>query len=103
MNFEDICDNFPLDHHGVVVSTMMGSKCLRYNGAFIGMMFDKADALIIKVSASRVNELCDSGQGLEFNFTKKRFKEWVMIPSEDEDEYADYMLEALEYAKLSAK
>lgn len=103
MNFDDICDNFPLDHAGVVVSTMMGSKCLRYKDAFIGMMFDKADALIIKVSPERVNELCDSGQGLEFNFTKKRFKEWVMIPSEDEDEYVNYMLEALEYAKLKAK
>ena len=103
MNFDDICDFFPSEHTDVEVSTMMGSKCLRYKGAFIGMYFNKADALIIKVSADRVNELLDSGHGLEFNYTKKRFKEWVLIPSEDEDEFESYMLEAMQFAQTTAK
>ena len=63
------------------------------------MMFDKEDALIIKVAPERVNALIAEGKGKEFNFTKKRFKEWVLIPSEFEDEYEEYIFEALDYAK----
>ena len=88
-----------LQEEGVEESTMMKSHCLRYNGEFLGMMFSKANALIIKVSPNRVNELIANEQGLEFNFTKKKFKEWVMIPFESEKKYPAYLLEALAYAK----
>ncbi|MEP2291353.1 hypothetical protein [Roseobacter sp.] len=65
---------------GVEESTMMKTPCLRYKGSFLAMMFEKEDALIIKVSPERVNELVSRGVGGEFNFTKKRFKEWVLTP-----------------------
>lgn len=84
---------------GVVESTMMKSHCLRYHKNFICMMFDKVDALIIKVSTERVHELVEQGMGMEFNYTKKRFKQWVMIPLEFESDYPAYMEEALDYAK----
>jgi len=63
------------------------------------MMFEKEAALIIKVSPERVNELIAEGKGREFNFTKKRFKEWVLIPIEYEDDYESYIYESLEHAK----
>ena len=85
---------------GVEISTMMNSPCLRYKGEFMAMMFSKADALIIKVSAERVNELIANGTGLEFNFTKKRFKEWVMIPLSQAHHYTGFVREALAYAQL---
>ena len=84
---------------GVEQSTMMKTPCLRYQGNFMAMMFDKEDALIIKVSPDRVNELIAQGEGREFNFTKKRFKEWVLIPKEFERKYEAYIYESLEYAK----
>ncbi len=84
---------------GVEQSTMMGSPCLRYRGAFMAMMFTKGEGLIIKVPPERVNALITAGDGMEFNFTKKRFKEWVLIPLEFEEKYETYMREALEYAK----
>jgi hypothetical protein len=84
---------------GVELSTMMKTPCLRYRGSFIAMMFSKEDALIIKIAPERVNELVASGIGMEFNFTKKRFKEWVLIPLEFQDDYLDYILEALAYTK----
>lgn len=84
---------------GVSPSTMMKTPCLRYRGQFMTLMFEKEDSLIIKVSADRVNELIASGKGREFNFTKKRFKEWVLIPRQFENEYEDYIYEALAYAK----
>lgn len=89
-----------LETDGVERSTMMNMPCLRYRGAFIAMLFDKADALIIKVSAERVNQLLAEGTGLEFNFTRKRFREWVLIPAAFESRYEAYLREALEYAKI---
>lgn len=88
---------------GVEESTMMKTPCLRYKGAFLTMIFDKEDALIIKVSPERVNELIAEGSGVEFNFTKKRFREWVLIPLEFQDKYAAYMNEALLYAQGNMK
>lgn len=84
---------------GVEESTMMKTPCLRYRGSFLAMMFDKADALIIKVSPERVDVLVSRGIGGEFNFTKKRFKEWVLIPLEFQDDYEAYISEALAYAQ----
>jgi len=86
---------------GVEKSTMMKTPCLRYKGSFMAMMFEKEDALIIKVSPERVNEIISEGKGSEFNFTKKRFKEWVLIPLEYENEYESYIYESLEYVKKS--
>ena len=40
---------------------------------------------------------------MEFNFTKKKFKEWVLIPTEFEDQYEPYIYEALAYAKEKLK
>lgn len=86
-------------YQGVELSTMMKTPCLRYKGDFIAMMFEKADALIIKVSAERVEELIRGGEGHEFNFTKKRFKEWVLIPSSLMQYYDSYIEEALIYSR----
>ncbi|WP_428610353.1 hypothetical protein [Sedimenticola sp.] len=88
-----------LKESGVEHSTMMGTPCLRYRGAFIAMMFSKGGGLIIKVSPARANALINEGAGVEFNFTKKRFKEWVIIPLDYENEYERYIREALDYAK----
>ena len=98
MSYEQVVDTI-IQEDGVEQSTMMGTPCLRYQGEFIAMMFDKEDSLIIKVSPERVNELIAEGKGMEFNFTKKRFKEWVLIPLEFEDEYETCIYEALAYAK----
>jgi len=101
MNYQQLAIQFS-QQEGVTISTMMGTPCLRYHGEFIAMMFEKADSLIIKVSSERVNQLIADGEGNEFNFTKKRFKEWVLIPIEFENQFEGYLNEALEYAKYKA-
>jgi len=98
MSFEKIANKISKEKD-VEHSTMMKTPCLRYKGDFITMMFDKEDALIIKVSPQRVDELIAEGRGMEFNFTKKKFKEWVLIPREFEDDYESFIREALQYAK----
>jgi len=98
MSYEQAVNTI-LPKKGVELSTMMKTPCIRYRGEFVAMMFDKEDALIIKVSPERVNELIEQGKGREFSFTKKRFKEWVLIDQEFEDDYEARVIEALNYAK----
>lgn len=95
--------NAMLTLQGVEESTMMKTPCLRYKGAFLAMMFEQQDALIIKVAPDRVNALIEQGLGMEFTYTKKRFREWVLIPLEFQDAYEGYMKEALHYAQSGAK
>ena len=98
MIFDTLAQSFSQQPH-MEISTMMASPCLRYKGNFVTMFFEKQDALIIKVSPERVNEIIEHGEGNEFNFTKKRFKEWVLIPSEFEERFEQYINEAMTYAK----
>ncbi len=102
MTYDDIAAKLALEE-GVELSTMMKTPCLRYLGGFVAMMFVDHDVLIVKVSPERVNELIAEGVGMEFNYTKKRFKEWVQIPLEFEDKYQAYISEALDYAKNKIK
>jgi hypothetical protein len=89
-----------LNEAGVESSAMMKTPCLRYHGEFIGMWFDKEDAMIIKIAPNRVQELIDEGKARPFDFTGKKFREWVLIPMELETEFGCYLKEALEYAKV---
>lgn len=98
MTYEELERKF-VNEYGAEKSTMMSAPCLRYKGQFIAMMFDMEEALIIKVSEKRVDELIAENVGREFNFTKKRFKQWVMLPKEQKGAYEKYLFEALEYAK----
>lgn len=84
---------------GVKESTMMKNPCLRYKEHFLTMMFEREDAIIIKVSSNRVEEIIAQGKGREFSFTKKTFKEWVLIPLDYEDEYESYLYEALNHIR----
>lgn len=98
MRYDEVVNKI-IQEENVELSAMMKTPCLRYKENFIAMMFEKEDALIIKVSPGRVDELIADGTGMEFNFTKKRFKEWVLIPLEYEDKYEGFVYEALAYAK----
>ncbi len=98
----DVTSNKIARRQGVEKSTMMNSPCLRYKGEFMTMFFEKQDCLIIKVSPVRVQEIIADGKGMEFNYTGKPFKEWVLIPTEFEDDYDIYIEESLTYAKQKA-
>ena len=84
---------------GVEESTMMGTHCLRYKGDFFTMWFDKANSLIVKLLAERVTELIELGEGNPFNFTRKQFKEWVLIPAGRSGDFEKLAREALKFAR----
>ncbi len=60
--------------------TMMGFRCLRTGGAFFATLERGTGDLIVKIPASRVDELMADGTGLPFAPAGRRFREWVQIP-----------------------
>ncbi len=98
MSYADAVNKL-LREDGVEQSTMMNSPCLRYRGEFLTMMFARENCLIIKVGPERVDELIKTGIGRAFDFTGKRFREWVLIPADREREYENFIREALDHAR----
>ena len=82
---------------GVVESTMFGFRCLRVDGQFVGMPAD--DSLWVKLPADRVDELIDSGVGEVCAPSGRPFKEWVGIPSIDEDLWLSLLTESIDFVR----
>jgi len=59
----------------------------------------KIDALIVKLAPARVDQLIASSESNDFNFTRKKFKEWVLTPCGREDTYEGLIRKTLESAK----
>lgn len=91
--------NHLLQEAGVEEGTMMKTPCLRYRGDFLGMIFEREDALIVKLPPARVEALVAAGDGNGFEFTGKRFREWLLVPRELEESYRPLLEEALDYAR----
>ena len=76
--------------------TMFGFRCVRSGTAFVAMPGHMTDGIVIKLPASRVTELVDSGAGSPVAPAGRVFREWIEIaPTED---WSIYLDEALEFA-----
>jgi hypothetical protein len=72
---------------------MLRSAGLKTAGKFYG--FATAADLVVKLPASRVQELIEGGRGLPCSPRPGRpMKEWVRIPAPDEESCLAYLLEA---------
>jgi hypothetical protein len=86
---EDLSTNPAVTH-----STMMGFPCLRINGGFFACVERSTGNLIVKLSADRVTELVASDVGTPFAPNGKVFREWVVLPNRDYDEWAGFVAES---------
>lgn len=88
---------YPADEEG----RMLRSASLKTAGK--SYAFATATDLIVKLPASRVDELVDSGRGLPCSPKPGRpMKEWVCIPGPDEEACAAYVLEARTFVRTTA-
>jgi hypothetical protein len=72
---------------------MLHAPGLRAGGTFYA--FATAEHLVLKLPAARVTDLIDSGRGLPCAPRPGRpMREWVEIPSPDEESCLAYVLEA---------
>lgn len=94
--FWDIAE--PFFGAGAERSTMMGFPCLRIGGKFFASLEHRTGDLIVKLPATRVDELIEAGIGNSFAPNGRRFKEWTVIENRDEETWAGLMQEACDFA-----
>ena len=63
----------------VTRATMMGFPCLRVSGRFFASFDRRTGALIVKLPATRVQQLIESGQADPFAPAGRTFREWAAI------------------------
>jgi hypothetical protein len=95
--YEELTDDLLYDP-AVGRSTMMGFPCVRRAGQFFASFDAKADALVVKVPAPRVDELVADGTGEPFAPNGRVFREWVTIPDPDAARWKGLLGEAHEFA-----
>jgi hypothetical protein len=81
----------------VTRSTMMGLPCLRAGGRFFASFDRRASALVVKLSAVRVQELIESGGAKPFAPSGRPFREWASIDSGSPEVWSSLLDEALAF------
>jgi hypothetical protein len=81
----------------VTRSTMMGLPCLRVGGRFFASFDRRRGALVVKLSAARVDELIQSGAAEPFAPSGRRFREWAAIDRGGLETWPALVEEALEF------
>jgi hypothetical protein len=91
----------PLMANGAEKSTMMGHPCLRINGDFFASMERHTGHLMVKLAGDTVNEMIEAGTAEPFAPAGRRFKEWALITTRDEDQWETLLLDALTFVQGS--
>ena len=81
--------------------TIMGHHCLRASagGGFVATVERSSGDLVVKLPATRVEELIDQGEGRPFAPAGKVFREWVAITSDDPDHWAELIEESIDFVE----
>lgn len=94
--WELICE-LQAEDQRVMEGTIMGGPCVRVNSEFLGLVDYKGSGLVVKLPRKRVDELISSGVGRPFGPAGKVFKEWISVPTPDEDLWRSLLLEGIEF------
>ena len=81
--FWELIEELQLDDPRVEEGTIMGGRCARVAGEFLGLVDFKGSGLVVKLPRERVQELIDQGVGQPFAPAGKVFKEWVSVAKRD--------------------
>jgi hypothetical protein len=95
--YDDLTDDLLYDP-AIGRSTMMGHPCVRRAGRFFGSFDPKADCLVVKLAAARVDALIAGGTGEPFAPNGRVFREWVSIRTPHARTWARLLAEAREFA-----
>ena len=81
--------------------TLMGFPCLRVDGKFFGTCDHRTGELIVKLPRDRIETLIDARVGQPFAPAGRIFKEWVLVPDRDSDQWRTLLKEARAFVKAS--
>ncbi len=77
--FWDIAGELMSEDDRLVEGTIMGQPCLRLDGEFVAMPEHRSTRMVVKLDASRVEALIESGIAESFSPAGKIFREWAAI------------------------
>ena len=95
--FWDLIGELQAGDPRVAEGTIMGGPCARVNSEFLALVDFKGSGLVVKLPRNRVDELIAAGTGQPFSPAGKVFKEWISIPTSDEDLWRVLLLEGIEF------
>jgi hypothetical protein len=81
--FWELIDELSVDDPRIEAGTIMGGRCARVAGEFLGLVDYKGSGLVVKLPKDRVVALIESGVGEPFAPAGRVFKEWVSVPKRD--------------------
>ena len=87
--FWELIEELQLEDPRVEEGTIMGGRCARVAGEFLG--------LVVKLPRARVQELIDDGVGQPFAPAGRVFKEWVSVPKRDRSRWRTLLREGVAF------
>ena len=93
--FWDLIDELRGHDERVEEGTIMGGRCARVSGEFLGLVDYKCSGMVVKLPRDRVDELIAQGIGQPFAPAGKVFREWVAITKPDRRRWSKLLVEAV--------
>jgi hypothetical protein len=93
--FWELIDELRMGDGRVEEGTIMGGRCARVAGEFLGLVDFKRSGMVVKLPRERVDELITQGVGRPFAPAGKTFREWVALPEPNRRLWAALLREAV--------
>ena len=95
--FWELIEELQLEDPRVEEGTIMGGRCARVSGEFLGLVDYRGSGMVVKLPKDRVAELIDQGVGQPFAPAKKVFKEWVAVAKRDRRRWRSLLRESVDF------
>jgi hypothetical protein len=95
--FWDLIDELRERDQRIEEGTIMGGRCVRVSGEFLGLVDYKGSGMVVKLPRDRVDELASEGIGRPFAPAGKVFREWVSIPELNRRRWQKLLVEAITF------
>ena len=95
--FWDLIDELRERDDRIEEGTIMGGRCVRVSGEFLGLVDYKNSGMVVKLPRTRVDELIAQGIGRPFAPAGKVFREWIAIAKPDRRRWSKLLDEAVAF------
>lgn len=100
--FWELIEELQHEDPRVEEGTIMGGRCARVAGEFLGLVDFHGSGLVVKLPRERVQELIEQGVGRPFAPAGKVFKEWVSVPARDRRRWRALLREGVAFVAPTA-